>query len=168
MVRFSAVCLICEDIREEKSGQDTIVGLFPDNLNIERASLPTGERAVLPEGTIITLPRLAFYIRVHFSIESARPKAVFSRVVSNEGTVIINGEWTSEILNKAFDDAARAQMPFVGLVFKLVAARIPVALPGGKITAVVTVDGVDQVAGAVNIIFASASEQPTSQSQPAV
>jgi hypothetical protein len=32
MIPVSAVCVFCEDLREDKSGQDIIIGTFPDNL----------------------------------------------------------------------------------------------------------------------------------------
>jgi len=44
----SAIAVFCEDIREEKSRQDIIIGVFPDNLNLQTsvAASATTEKAM--------------------------------------------------------------------------------------------------------------------------
>lgn len=64
-IRPSAVCLFCDDIREERSGTDTIVGIFPDNLTIHQ--IPA------------ILPRLAVYGRIVVSSENP-PERVRVRI----------------------------------------------------------------------------------------
>ena len=56
VMKFSAIALFCEDIREEKSGQYAIAGILPDRLNVKR--LPT------------VLPKLGIYLRFHLNTAS--------------------------------------------------------------------------------------------------
>src|SRR5262245_1416449 len=56
VMNFSVIALFCEDIREEKSGQDTIIGILPDALNVPQ----------FPGA----LPKLGIYVRFHLNAES--------------------------------------------------------------------------------------------------
>jgi hypothetical protein len=143
----SAVALFCEDIREEKSGQDTIVGTLPDNLHIAVAPLP------IPDAKTM-LPKLGVYLRVNLSVDGDKPKDVSAKVLNTSGNIIVQSGWASGVIDKAFIDAKTNQMPLVGLLFKVVAG--PLTISGGKITVIVTIDGADYVAGALNVIVPSA------------
>ena len=152
MVRFSAVCIFCEDIREEKSGQDTIVGTFPDNLVVEGAPPPTPNSKGM-------LPKLGIYIRINVNTDGDKPLNVSAKVLSSTGDTIAQSVWANELVDQSFADAKRNQMPIYGLLLKLVASPVPIG--NGKITAVVNVDGVEHLAGALNVILPSASAPPS-------
>jgi hypothetical protein len=151
MTAFSMVCLFCEDIREEKSGQDTIIGTLPDNLHI--AGLP-------PPGptAIAMLPKLGIYLRINVFTDHDRPKDVSAKVLNTKGEIIAQLAWASSVIDKAFADAKANEMPLVGLLLKVVAGPIPITT--GKIIATVTIDGTDYLAGAMNVILSSASPPP--------
>lgn len=157
MVKFSAVCLFCEDIREEKSGLDIILGTFPDNLVIEGPPPPTQKAQAI-------LPRLGIYMRVNIDVTGDKPRAATIRVENNAGADIARGEWTSALLDQSFAETKEHKMPFAGLVFKLVLAPVPIVASSGQIRAFLTIDGNDQLIGALNIILSTASERPASQS----
>lgn len=158
MVIFSAVCIFCEDIREEKSGQDTIVGTFPDNLVVEGAPPP------IPNSKGI-MPKLGIYLRVNVNTDGDKPSNISAKVLGSSGDIIAQSGWAPDLIDHSFEDAKRNQLPIYGLLLKLVAAPVPIA--NGKITVIVTVDGVECLAGALNVILPSASAQPASQSPSA-
>jgi hypothetical protein len=160
MATFSAVCLFCEDIRQEMSGQDTIVGTLPDYLIIEGMS-PTS-----PPKAMRTVTKLGFYIRINIDTNSENPKNVSAKVLSINGDILAESEWDSDVIEKTFADAKTKQMPLVGLIFKAVASPLPIA-ESGKIRAIATVDGTDYLAGVLNVTVASALSPPTSQSPTA-
>jgi hypothetical protein len=142
----SAICLFSEDIRAEKSGQDTIVGTLPDNLNLEGTPPPAGAPARA------MLPKLSVYLRINLDIDSGNPKAVAARVLNTNDDLLAQSDWTSDVIDKAFIDSRANQMPLVGLVFKVIMSPLPIT-GSGKIRVIATVDGTDYLAGALNVIL---------------
>lgn len=153
MSTFSSVALFCEDIREEKSGQDTIVGTLPDTLQISGPPPPTPDAKAM-------LPKMGVYLRINFNTDGDKPKDVSAKVLNTNNDIITQSSWDSSVIDKAFADAKTNQIPLVGLLLKIVAG--PFAIAGsGKITAIATIDGEDRVAGVLNLIVPSASQQPS-------
>jgi hypothetical protein len=150
MIPFSAVCVFCEDIREEKSGQDTIVGTLPDNLIAARSP------CVVSPNARPVLPRLGIYLRIHLDAQQDAPKEISAKLINAEGQVIADSAWERSVVDRTFADAKANHMPLVGLIFKVVIAPFPITPEGGKITAMSIVDGVERVAGALNIIVSTA------------
>ena len=152
MIPFSAVCVFCEDIREEKSGQDTIIGTLPDNLVAAKPlSLAPSPNVARP-----FLPRMGAYMRIHFDADQDIPKDVSAKVINMDGQVVAHSTWDQSTIDKTFADSRANHMPVVGLIFKLVIAPFPLTFEGGKITVVAMVDGVERVAGALNVIVSTA------------
>jgi hypothetical protein len=151
MMPLSAVCVFCEDIREEKSGQDTIVGTLPDNLVAAKSPSVEESANMRP-----LLPRLGFYLRIHLDAERDIPKEISAKVINTDGQLITQSSWERSVLDHTFAESRKNKMPLVGLIFKVVAAPLPVTMEGGKITVVVTVDGVEHLAGALNVIVSTA------------
>lgn len=157
----SIVGIFCEDIREERSDQNTIIGALPDNLQMA----PTSG---LPEmGAVPLFPRLGLYLRAHFDPDD-KPSELSVRIVNTDGKVLVNGGWDQAVLDKAFADAKNKQMPIVGLIFKAVAGPIPI-LANGRIVAIATVNGTERIAAILNVTLldATASAPPASQSPDA-
>jgi hypothetical protein len=149
MIPFSAVCVFCEDIREEKSGQDTIVGTLPDNLMAQTPAPPSPNLKAF-------LPRIGVYLRVHLDAEQDTPKEVSAKLLSTDGQLLAQTTWDRSMVDKAFADSKTNHMPLVGLIFKVVIAPFPITVGGGKITTLVMVDGVEHIAGALNVIVPTA------------
>ncbi len=141
----SVLCLFCEDIRAERTGQDTIVGTIPDNLSVGQLPMPKAQPL---------LPKLGVYLRMNFHTSEPKPKDVSARVLNADGSVLNQTIWAADIIDKGFADAKANQMPLTGLLMKVVLSPIPIS--PGKITAYITVDGTDYLAGALNIIAVEA------------
>jgi hypothetical protein len=146
----AAVCIFCEDVREEKSGQDTIIGILPDNLVATRP--PSG----VTSPNIRLLPRLGIYMRIHLDADQDAPKEVSAKVINIDGQIVAHSTWETATVEKSFSDSRANKIPVVGLIFKLVVAPFPLTPEGGRITAVAIVDGVERIAGALNVIISSA------------
>src|SRR5689334_2870375 len=94
--------LFCDDIREEKSGQDTIIGILPDNMNV----------AKYPSVT----PKLGLYLRVHID-----PKNPASKIVAKFKTPWDQheiGGADEDLIKQAVDQANEKKLPLGGIVLK--------------------------------------------------
>jgi hypothetical protein len=150
MIPISAICVFCEDIREEKSGQNTIIGTYPDNIVIQKpkaSSAPPNSRA--------GLPRLGVYLRIHIGAEREPPKDISAKVISTTGQIVVQTTWERSMLDNSFNDSRKNQLPLVGLIFTSVISPFPIAEEGGKIRTVAVIDGIEYVAGVLNVIAAS-------------
>jgi hypothetical protein len=148
----SVVSIFCEDIREEKTGQDTIIGILPDNMLIPH----------IPGA----LPKLCVYVRVHLDIENS-PQIISASLLNSDGAELALQTWEKSVIDKAFSDAKANAMPVVGLVLKAVMGPFPISAIG-KIVSKLRIDDVEFVGGALNLIFSGRTEsvpQP-SQSEP--
>lgn len=157
MLPLQAIAIFCEDIRSEASGQDTIVGTLPDNLNILHPT--TSIAAATP-----MLSKLGLYLRMNFDTQQ-KPKDVEAKLLNTDNSVILTGSWTQDLIDKAFSDAQTNSMPFAGLILKVIVA--PLLIPkSGKLTAISIVDGSESVAGAINLMVHDANvfSPPASQS----
>jgi hypothetical protein len=99
-------------------------------------------------------------------VGNIKPKLMSARVENASGDVVVESEWGDDVINKAFSDAIGNQMPIVGFILKLVAMSVPAGT--GRISAIATIDGVDYLAGALNVILPTAVEPPAAQPGAAV
>jgi hypothetical protein len=132
---FPIIALFCEDIREEKSGQDTLVGILPDNLNI--VNLPG------------MLSKLGIYIRIQLEHED-NPQTIKIRVKGPLSQHLEIGS-LDHLIGQAKSQAQEKGFPFAGLVAKSIISPFPVQ-ELGKIEAIVEIDGTEYICGALNII----------------
>jgi hypothetical protein len=158
MQRVSAVAIFCEDIRGELSGQDTIVGTLPDNLG----ALPPPQAP--PVGAAPMLPRLGIYLRVNLDREQGPPNELRVKLINTNGEMIPMQGWSEDVVRKGFSDAKENEAAIVGLILKVVASPF-VIYRAGKVNIIVTVDGVEYVAGQLNISIPSSA---ISSAPPAV
>lgn len=133
-----AIAIFCDDIREEKSGQDTLIGIFPDNM-----SAPSFPGAI---------PKLGIYLRIQFDADDP-PKAIAARLNTPWGEVFKLGEGNEELISRAVGEAIDHNIPIAGIIMKMVFA--PFRLPSaGAAKVTVTIDGEDKVCGIMNILHA--------------
>jgi hypothetical protein len=164
MQPLSVIALFCEDIREEKSGQDTLVGTLPDNLNI--GAMPTGA----PPTASHMLPKLGLYLRINLDSKGDVPKDVSAKLLGTDNAIMASAGWEQAVIDKAFSDSRANDVPLAGLLLKIVGGPFPIR-EAGKIIAIATVDGMEHVAGVLNVVIApaaSASPPPVLQSPSAL
>ena len=154
MQAVSVIGLFCEDIREERTGQDILIGVLPDNLSVP--SVPGA------------LPKLGLYVRVHLDADSKPPQIITVKLINTDHSEIPIQAWTQTVIDKGFADAKINGLPIVGLILKVQMA--PFKIPAeGKLFSQITIDGEDYIGSNLKIITTSANAppQPASQSQPA-
>ncbi len=135
MDNYSVVALFCDDIRSEASGQDTIVGVLPDNVAFTKYPA--------------ALPKLAVYVRIHLRTATP-PKSISNKLVGPEGVVIIENTVEQHLITKTLADSQRDGAPHSGIISRFVLAPFPVTAPG-RLQVITTIDGEEVVAGALNL-----------------
>jgi hypothetical protein len=148
MVR--AIALFCEDIREEKSGQDILIGILSDNLGLP--SLPA------------VLGKLAVYVRVYFDT-SAKPKPIIGWVQLPWGQKFDLGEASTALVKQALEDAKSQGNPLAGVVLKGMFTPLPVPT-FGVITAFIKIGEQEHLCGFLNLTLAEPANPSGTESPP--
>lgn len=162
--KISAVGLFCEDIREERSGQDTLIGILPDNLQLEQPPAPG-----VPVARI--LPRLCIYMRINID-PSFDPGPVTTRLIYPNGEELNFGPLDPALIKKTRDAALEENKPLAGFISKVVLGNFNTKSEG-RIRLVLSAGGDDYLCGSLNIKLiaptssASASAPPPAQSPAA-
>lgn len=127
--------LFCEDIREEKRGMTTLVGILPDNLD-------------LPEIPAV-LPKLCFVVRIYLE---RGEKVNLIRIVlkSPDGDELELGKLEPELIERARMNSERDGNPMAGLIFSAMAGIFEVKKEG-RLTIIVYIDEKPVVAGSLNM-----------------
>lgn len=136
MTGFSCVALFCEDVRVEASGQETLVGLFSDNLSI--AELPT------------TMPKLAVYIRFNCTVDFTIENLSFKMILPN-GSLVFENIVETAILEKSSAQANDVKSPTRGVKSIVTLSMFPVS-EAGQYSLYSVVNGVDYLSGLMNIL----------------
>jgi len=130
---FSIVALFCEDIREEKSGQDTLVGILPDNLVV--GTLPG------------ILPKLGVYFRIQLEREDSpqtmKVRVKILRVPAVEMSL-------DHVIDAAKQYAEQEALPFASILAKSIISPVPIQA-SGKIEATAEIDGVEYICGMLSV-----------------
>jgi hypothetical protein len=150
MQPVSAVAVFCEDIRQEQSGSDIIIGILPDTLNAVTEHTPG-----LP-----IFGKFGIYLRVHLDASLPPPKDISARLVLLPANVEVPlPGWDSKVIEAAFEGSRANDLPLVGLLLKAVSSPFPLR-EAGKIVAKVKVDGADYIAGQLNVAFVPPTASP--------
>ena len=136
MAQISITGLICEDIRTEKSGQETLVGIFPDNINVP--AFPG------------VVSKLAIYVRVHVdpAFDSGPIKI---RLIIPGGEEHDLPELSEEFIKKARDQALAKGSPIAGMISRAIVAPLQIASPG-RLIVMVNVQGKEFPCAALNFV----------------
>jgi hypothetical protein len=127
--------LFCEDIREEKGGTDSLVGVLLDN--IEVPVIPTA------------LPKLGMYTRLGFSL-SAAPDNTLVLLRYPDGREQQLAEFSKERIEKEIEKAKTSGAPFAGFVSRGRAVPFPIAQTG-RLLVVVKSSDTEIVSGHLNV-----------------
>jgi hypothetical protein len=134
-MKFFAIALFCEDIREEKSGQYTIVGILPDSLNVQRVPA--------------VLPKLGIYLRFHLNTAS-KFRTIKATLRVPGGKNIPLAEVHQKLLAELRTKALSSGTPFAGLVYKTFFSPFGVSA-AGRLEVVAEINGAYHICGVLNI-----------------
>lgn len=151
---ISVMALFCEDIREEKDGIVSLMGILPDNLSL--SPLPTG--TITPgDATARFLGKLCIYTRINFDPTYELPEAELRLVLPNQ-EVIPLGKIETATINQAKSEATTKGIPLAGVISRAVMAGF--RAPIGVVRLEVIVGQETHVAGAVVFHSIASSSAP--------
>lgn len=141
----TAVALFCEDIREEKAGTDSIVGIMPDNVEV---------------GTIPgTFMKVAIYVRVQLDPSMDDPGPISLELRMANGDIQVAGSIAPEIVTKSLADTRQQKGPLASFILRAMLINLPVKT-AGQIHAVLKYGKEETLCGFINVI-AGANPTPT-------
>lgn len=143
----SIVGLFCEDIRAERSGAFTVVGIMPDNANIPDA--PSAD----VQGMI---PKLCVYVRANFDIADKVKKISMTMRLPDRQEIALGGAG-EKLLTSAFDIAKERNSPLVTIVMRAELQAFPV-VSLGRLLVEVDVDGDRSIVAQLNLAPSGAEE----------
>ncbi len=134
MNNISAVALFCSDVRQEKGGTETIVGVFPDNVNLP----------MIP----CAFSQMYVYVRI-LILPSYRPASIVTRIVLPDGSEMDRSEMDLVTVETNREKVIASDASYIGLIVKF--AVIPMQITQeGRLQVIVSVDGQDHIAGMLN------------------
>lgn len=131
----SIVGLFCEDIRSEKSGSETIVGVFPSNVQVP--------------GVPIVFPKFGLYARIN--LDPASPEVPIEIRIEGAGMEeAIRNIVDPSLLSKAKADARKQGAPLACIISRMLVASFQVG-DTGRIKAIARIDDVEFVCAILNV-----------------
>lgn len=161
MAMPAIIAVFCDDIREEVRGTFSVIGVMPDNLQVD--------------GVPGVIPRLAVYVRAHFDPHQQYSGFTVRLAFPNGQTLDIH-QADAESVRKLQSDALAKDNPNVGLVIRAVYSPAPIPQTG-RINILYIQEGEEPIiCGSLNIVLdvpsapktvtSSTSYQPPSERSP--
>lgn len=147
------VGFFCEDIREEKNGQLTIVGTLPDNVQVPPP--PSSQEPRDGRQFAAIMPKLGIYIRVRVPLDIPPIPMKVSLSLPN-GSSIVLGNVDSEIISKSKREAQEKGLSFGGLIFHAVMQGFQFG-SAGLVSAVVEWGDNREICAQLNLIMPPAT-----------
>jgi hypothetical protein len=138
-----AVGVFCEDIREEKGGQITIVGILPDNVNT-----PPRPEDASPTARVV-LPKLGLYLRILMETED-NVEPITVKLLLPEGEEIVLGEVDATLIARSKKEAADRGLPIAGIVNQALMQGF--RAPIGTIYAAIEAGGQRHICAVLNLV----------------
>jgi hypothetical protein len=155
MPEWNAVCIFCEDIREENNGE-TLLGVFKDNLAVPP-----------PPGFV---GKIGVFVRVNVPVTS-KAGDISVRLTTIDGKDMPIGTFAEIDVKNTLAESAKRGAPLSGFIFRGVAS--PFLVPQyGRVNVYTKMGAEEILCGTLNFVptphsSATASAQPTSQSPSA-
>jgi hypothetical protein len=135
MLGFNVVAFFCEDIREERMGSETLIGILPDNIAV--SSVPG------------MMPKLCVYVRTNFDSEyDLPPGSVIIRFPHGEDVTL--GEITQDLIKTAREKTILDGGRLVGIKTRAAMANV-IVKTAGRIQAIAKLGDREQLIASLNI-----------------
>lgn len=131
----SSICIFCEDIREEKAGSSTLVGVFGDIADVD--SLPS------------ILPKLAMYFRVVFETRKAPLSISIMLELPWQEEKLNFGEIPKDKVEQAVTTARSQEQSITSITGRIMISPFNIPAPG-RIIALASIDNEVIQAGSLN------------------
>lgn len=136
-----AFALFCDSVRDEKTSTQTIVGVYPDNLNV--AKVPA------------VIARLAIYIRIMVDPD-IDPDSMALWVVFPDGAERNVQTIEPDVISTARTKARENEMPYAGLLTNITFPNFPI-MQFGRVKVLLRAGEEEIVCGALTFVEAPAS-----------
>jgi hypothetical protein len=136
-----AIALFCQDIREEKAGTVSVIGVLTDNITVSKVP--------------VAFPQMAIYARLSFLASDEGPKTIAMRIVYADGKEMALATFDTDLIQKGRHEAQTKGAAKVGLVSSAMIAPFAVN-HAGRLNVIASVDGVDEICGTLNVQVAEA------------
>ena len=135
MSKFTIAALFCEDVRVEQTGQETLVGVLPDNVNV--ATIPS------------LMPKFAIYVRCNFA-EGFVLRNLRIKMNSPSGNVLLDNFVEQSLIKQTIKESSDNQSPIYSIKTFAVFAPFNITEAGHyKVIGIVN-DG-EHLAGAIRL-----------------
>lgn len=152
MSDWNVIGLLCEDVRTEMQSTFTLIGVFPDNIQVP--NFPG------------MFSRLGVYMRIHVS-QGAEPKGIKARIKLIGGEEHALGGIEKDFVAGQLAEVAKKGMPHAGFIITSI-ATLPIPR-AGRIDLIASYGDEEIICGTLNVAenptSSSASERPVSQPQ---
>ena len=135
MITRSAMALFCEDIREEQSGVHTLIGIYPDNINVRRLPL--------------MLSKFCIYVRVSIGVNEQVDKVQILTELPGQAPELVSTTELEEI-EEAKRVVASKGSPTITMISKIVATPFIVSTTG-RLNVTVKMKRQEYLAAFINI-----------------
>lgn len=140
MQTLSAVALFCDDVREEKAGTTTVVGILPDNVSVK--SVP------------VSFPKLGLYVRINFPTAAEPPQNLSIRLTVRGSPDHVLTEIDSKLIDDARRQSREKGATLAGLVTFAVMSPFQVK-EAQRIDAKIKIGDEELVCGTLNVQIAA-------------
>lgn len=139
-VHPSVVAFFCEDIREEQSGTNSVIGILPDNMAVPQVP------------GVAT--KLGLYVRANFPVSKAPSELSVRLELPWEPYSIPIGRIEPELIKTTLQQAREQGNEAIGLLLKAISSPFPI-VQAGRINVVAVVDKQEWLIGSLRITLAS-------------
>lgn len=157
----NAMALFCEDIREELNGVFTLVGLLPDNVNVN-AVMPGGEDT--SGGEIKVLGKLCVFIRINFAPERRPNDIKLKLLIGSEEHDI--GRVEKKTIDEAVQKAVERGNQLAGVISRAIFGGFNFERAAGQLKVNAIIDDEVYLAGALTINLKSDKIEAVTTTDP--
>ena len=162
MIPLSILGLFCEDIREEIGGTVTLIGLIPDNVNVEfvtkgHAPGPTPQKTK-------SIYNLCIFARANFDPDDPVQQIDLALAFPDDSEIPLGGI-TTEIAESK-QEAKRLGSPLAGVIMRVALVGFTMK-QSGVVRLMASVDGKNRAIAMLNFSVSGANAASSEPPQPA-
>lgn len=156
----NVMALFCEDVREEKNGVFTLIGLLPDNVNVSPMTIDGKDVSGTDAANTNVLGKLCVFIRVNFLPAEEPTEIKLKLLIGDEDHDL--GEIDRETINQSAQKAIERGNALAGVISRAVFGGFNFQEAVGQVKVLVIIDGEPHLAAALNITFVDSKDGTSS------
>ena len=137
-----AFTIFCEYLRMETGGSDTLVGVFPGNINLPKPP---------PEAELVGVP-IHTYSKVEFSVSSGLPEYC-SLTLRYNGSDLFTNIVDRDLLPKEFGAAKEQGLEKAAIILRTQGQGLAIPTVSGKLQSFLIIDGEEALIGETLLSF---------------